>query len=67
MAYRVSMAFRCQQPRCPKRASEEVRNRFNELIGRFCIPHAKQREKVIQAGEDELHRRQVELDQSAHG
>lgn len=67
MAYRVSMAFRCQQPGCPKRASEEVRNRFNELIGRFCIPHAKQRERDAQAGEDALHRRQAESDHNAHG
>jgi hypothetical protein len=41
-AYRVALDLRCQQERCPRTATQEVRNTVNAFIGRYCMAHAEQ-------------------------
>lgn len=48
-AYRVPLETICMIPGCRKRATEEVRNTYNERCGHYCKRHAVQRVQEMNA------------------
>lgn len=48
-AYSVPLETICIMPGCRKRATEEVRNTYNERCGHYCTQHAAQRVQELNA------------------
>lgn len=51
MAYLTPYAVQCQMYGCRAKASVELHNRYNEMMGRFCKRHGDKRLTELQDSE----------------